>query len=154
MFDIVDIRKQYMQFNAHSFHGKSMEKSLIPYNIIIDFQVEYQVINPLIIYDEYGFAQGESAQQSYINNLVQNEISKIIDTYGIDTTYSNVDEHFNKVSKELTRTILSFDEVKEYDDFFRKKKRRSKEIKVEKCISINDIVITSFDKNISLRLTV
>lgn len=131
-----------------------MEKSLIPYNIIIDFQVEYQVINPLIIYDEYGFAQGESAQQSYINNLVQNEISKIIDTYGIDTTYSNVDEHFNKVSKELTRTILSFDEVKEYDDFFRKKKRRSKEIKVEKCISINDIVITSFDKNISLRLTV
>ena len=156
MFDKVDMRKKYLQLNAHSFHSNNMEKSTIPYNLIIDFQVEYQVINPLVIYDEYGFAEGESAQLSYINNKVQSRISDIIIEKGINITYEDIYNHLDKISEDNKKETLDYIKTKSYDCKFRDRKTKKMEnnILTEEYISINNIVVTSFDKNISLRTTV
>lgn len=154
MFDKVDMRKKYVQFNAHSFHGLNMEKGLIPYNIIIDFQVEYQVVNPLVIYDEYGFAQGESEYLSFINNTVQKDISKLICEKGIELTYKEIISYFEEKVKEYKKSTPCSSKIKEFDNSFRAKRRRNYFIEPNDGVSINDIIITSFDKNISLRTTV
>lgn len=59
MFDKVDMRKQYVFLNAHSFyHSGMVNDTIVPYNILIDFQVEYQVVNPLVIYEASGYKEG------------------------------------------------------------------------------------------------
>ena len=155
MFDRVDMRRRYMLLNAHSFHATGMEKSLVPYNIIIDFQVEYQVMNPLVIYDEYGFAQNEDSQISYINNAVQQIIAGAIREYGISLTYEDLEKHIDQQVKE---DIISDHSVEPSidDNFFRKNKGKNHldRTSAKDKVSINAIVITSFDKNISLRTTV
>ena len=40
MFDKVDMRKQYVFLNAHSFyHNGMVNDTIVPYNILSDFQV-------------------------------------------------------------------------------------------------------------------
>lgn len=158
-FDRVDMRKRYLQVNAHSFHSNQMGNSLIPYNIIIDVQVEYTVINPLVIYNEYGFAEGEDAYISFVNNSVQEIISKIIKTYGIELEYDILESCLKEDVRTYSLQPLSTDEIKSYDNPFseRYKKRHHiipKQVETQECISISNIVITSFDKNISIRTTV
>ncbi len=158
-FDKVDMRKKYLQVNAHSFHSNQMENLLIPYNIIIDVQIEYAVINPLVIYDEYGFAEGEEAYTSLVNNTVQEIISNIIKEYGIKLDYNILESCLKENVQNYNLQPLSFDEIKLYDNPFseRYKKRHNiapKQIESQECISISNIVITSFDKNISIRTTV
>ena len=158
-FEKVDMRARYLQVNAHSFHSSNMEKSIVPYNIIIDVQVEYRVINPLIIYDEYGFKEGEEAYTSYVNNTVQEIISTIIKTHGVALEYGTLDEALKTEVKNHTKQSLNEAEIKAYDNPFCEMyknlfKIRPKGIEVKECISISNIIITSFDKNISLRTTV
>ena len=153
------MRKRYLQVNAHSFHSNQMGNSLIPYNIIIDVQVEYTVINPLVIYNEYGFAEGEDAYISFVNNSVQEIISKIIKTYGIELEYDILESCLKEDVRTYSLQPLSTDEIKSYDNPFseRYKKRHHiipKQVETQECISISNIVITSFDKNISIRTTV
>ena len=158
-FDIVDMRKKYLQVNAHSFHSNQLGNTLIPYNIIIDVQVEYAVINPLVIYDEYGFAEGEDAYTSLINNTVQEIISKIIKKYGIELEYNILESCLKEDVQNYSLQPLSTDEIKSYDNPFseRYKKRHNiitKQVETHESISISNIVVTSFDKNISIRTTV
>lgn len=47
----VDMRRRFDTLYAHSFHFNNMEKLLIPYNIIADFQIEYQIKHPYIIFN-------------------------------------------------------------------------------------------------------
>ena len=148
-FDKVDIRKKYLFVNAHSFHSPDMEKSLIPYNIVIDVQVEYQVVNPLVIYDEYGFNEGEEANISYVNNTVQGILSEIIEKYGIGLNYNTLVTEIRKMQEKHKKEPLSIDKIKTYDN----KHKSQKTTRVEECISISNIVVTSFDKNISIRTT-
>ena len=44
------------------------------------------------------------------------------------------------------------DKEKEFDDDFTNRKRTV--VKIEDCFSINEVVLTSFDKNISIRTTI
>jgi len=152
IFDKVDIRKKYVQFNAHSFHTKKTANDLIPNNIIIDFQVEYQIINPLITYNEYGYNEKEDIQLSFINNMIQDKISKLIIDKGDNLSYEEVYNWFDKTSSEYFREQLPYNKIKLYDDSYRKRKR--KDIETKECISIRSIIVTSFDKNISLRTTI
>ena len=67
VFDKVDIRKKYSQFNAHSFYEcQNVNGVLIPYNILVDFQAEYQIVNPLGIYEANGLRDGEDIVISFI----------------------------------------------------------------------------------------
>ncbi len=158
-FDRVDMRKRYLQVNAHSYHSNQMGNPLIPYNIIIDVQVEYAVINPLVIYDEYGFAEGEDAYTSFVNNTVQEIISKIIQKYGIELEYNILESCLKEDVQNYSLQPLSTDEIKAYDNPFSERYKRRhniipKQVETQECISISNIVITSFDKNISIRTTV
>lgn len=152
-FDKVDMRKRYIQLSAHSFHSSQMKTSIIPYNIIIDVQVEYQVINPLIIYDEYGFKEGEDAFNSYVNNTVHGILSNILMQYGSELDYNTLIKELNNQFKEYQKCPLKEEEIKAFDNPFTER-LYSKEVNTDKCISILNIVVTSFDKNISLRTTV
>lgn len=154
-FDKVDMRMRYLQVNAHSFHCSDMEKSIVPYNIIIDVQVEYKVINPLIIYDEYGFKEGEDAYTSYVNNTVQEIISAIIKTHGAKLEYNTLDDALKTEVKNHTKQSLNEAEIKSYDNpYCRRSSSNLKKYDAKECISISNVVVTSFDKNISLRTTV
>ena len=73
------MRSKYAQFSAHSFHVTLNEdSSIIPYNILIDFQAEYNVVNPLVIYEATGFMYEEDITTSYISNTIHAHISKLI----------------------------------------------------------------------------
>ncbi|MFR9606810.1 MAG: hypothetical protein SNI42_07435, partial [Rikenellaceae bacterium] len=47
----VDLRRKYATLYAHSFHFDGMESCCVPYNIIVDLQVEYQILHPYIIFE-------------------------------------------------------------------------------------------------------
>ena len=153
MFDKVDMRKKYAQFNAHSFYNKEQQnETIVPYNILIDFQVEYQIINPLVIYESSGYMEGEDIALSYVNNTIHSHLSQLIQEKGSNLSYDDIISHFNTIVKELHfDKLLHDDEIKDDDSF---SKQNREKIELNKCVSINEIVITSFDKNISLRTTV
>lgn len=141
-FDKVDMRKHYLQVNAHSFHSEDMHSTIVPYNIIIDVQVEYQVINPLVIYEEYGFGEGEDAYISYVNNTVQEIISKIIKKYGISLDYSQLEEELGESIDEYIKEPLQTTEVHDFDNPFcsymrNRKGNSTKVVKTKDCISIS-----------------
>lgn len=158
-FEKVDMRKRYIQLNAHSFHSLQMETSKMPYNIIIDVQVEYQVINPLVIYDEYGFKEEEETLTSNIGNTIHEILSNILMQYGSKLDYNTLITELNNQLKKLYKHPLKKEEIKAFDNPFWEWYKRlfkiyPKEINTDECISILNIVVTSFDKNISLRTTV
>ena len=153
VFDKVDVREKYAQFNAHSFN-ETQNKSgiLIPYNILIDFQAEYQIVNPLGIYEAYGLRDNEDIIVSYIGNIIHSQISQLIKNKGTDLLYNDVVSLFETLPKELKIMKYTYNKEKEFDDTFCERNRTAIEIK--DCISINNVVLTSFDKNISIRTTV
>jgi hypothetical protein len=132
-----------------------MKETIIPYNVIIDVQVEYEVINPLVIYDEYGFKEGEEAYTSYVNNVVQEIISEIIFEYGIDLDYIKLDSGLKNKTIHTIRKRLKEEEIRKYDNPYcsinKKSDNELNELNAKDCISISNIVITSFDKNIAFR---
>lgn len=153
VFDKVDVREKYAQFNAHSFNEtQNVGEILIPYNILIDFQAEYQIVNPLGVYEAYGLRDNEDIIVSYIGNIIHSQISRLVKNKGTDLLYNDVVSLFETLPKELKIMKYTYDKEKEFDDTFCERNRTP--IKIKNCISINDVVLTSFDKNISIRTTV
>ncbi len=151
MFDKVDMRKQYVYLNAHSFyHNEKVNKTIVPYNILIDFQVECQVINPLVIYESSGYKEGENISLSYVNNAVHYRFSELIQKNVDDLSYVQILSYAKKIVEELHTEVIS----QENEDQYQLPKRGDLEIDLKDYISINEIIITSFDKNISLRTTI
>lgn len=151
-FDKVDMRSKYAQFSAHSFHVTLKEdSSIIPYNILIDFQAEYNVVNPLVIYEATGFMYEEDITTSYISNTIHAHISKLINQKAT-ISYKDIESLFIELSNKLKIDKYTSCKETEFDSNFLKRKRIN--IDISKCISINNIVLTSFDKNISIRTTI
>lgn len=151
MFDKVDMRKQYAFLNAHSFYFNGMVNDMIiPYNILIDFQVEYQVINPLVIYEASGYKEGEDASSSYVNNIIHHRLSELIQESVEDLSYSQILTYVNQIVQELHIDPIP----QKNEDQYQLPERGTKEIDLKDYISINEIIVTSFDKNISLRTTI
>lgn len=153
MFDKVDMRKRYAQFNAHSFYDERQKNdTIVPYNILIDFQMEYQIVNPLVIYEASGYFDREDIVLSYVNNIVHSRLSDLIHAKEEDLSYADIVSFFDLMVHDLHLDKISYENEVKLDDKFLNQQR--KEIRLEECISINKIVITSFDKNISLRTTI
>lgn len=153
VFDKVDVRKKYSQFNAHSFYGNQDEHGVfIPYNILVDFQAEYQIVNPLGIYEASGLRDGEDIVVSYVGNIIHSKISTLVKEKGIKLSYIDVESLFKQLSKVLHKEMYAEDIEKNFDDDFTNRKRSV--VKIEDCFSINEVVLTSFDKNISIRTTI
>lgn len=59
---------------------------------------------------------------------------------------------FKQLPTVLHKEMYAEDKEKEFDDDFTNRKRSV--VKIEDCFSINEVVLTSFDKNISIRTTI
>ena len=117
--------------------------------LLIDFQVEYQVVNPLVIYEASGYKEGEDVSLSYVNNAVHCRLSELIQENVDDLSYIQILAYANKIVQELHTEAIS----QENEDQYQLPKRGTDKVDLKDYISINEIIITSFDKNISLRTT-
>ena len=124
-FDIVNMKKQVHFLNAHSVKSKS--DKVIPYNITIDAQVEFRIIDPMVIYSIDIFDDGN---REPIRIYVDNEVHLLID----------------KVLKENPIDIQAM-----IDEALKKKNCKEKTNDLNDMIKIERIVISAFDYNLSLR---
>lgn len=144
----VDMRRRFGILYAHSFHFNKMEKLLIPYNIIADFQIEYQVKHPYIIFnieEESGSSITEERKyestkiKHMIENMIHSELSKYIHEKESSISYDDL-------IKFTSSMIAKYNHAENIAD--------NAKFEESKAFSLNNIVITSFDKNISLRTTI
>lgn len=144
----VDMRRRFATLYAHSFHSNDMEKLLIPYNIIADFQIEYQVKHPYIIFNiEEESSVSMTEERKYestkirymIENMIHAELSKYIQKKGGSINYDELIDFTDDVIAKY-KQIENVAENTEFEE--------------GKAFSINSIVITSFDKSIAHRATV
>lgn len=153
VFDKIDIRKKYSQFNANSFYEILDEDGvLIPYNILVEFQAEYQTIKPLGFYEVIGLRDGEAIVVSCIGNIILSNISTLVKEKGIKLSYIDVEFLFKQLPKLLHKKMYAEEKEKEFDDYFTNRKRS--DVRIKDCFSINEVILTSFDRNISIRTTI
>ena len=131
MFDKVDMRKKYAQFNAHSFYEtQQKDYTIVPYNILIDFQIEYQIINPLVIYEASGYMDGEDIILSYVNNTVHDRLSKLIQKKNGNLSYGDILSCFNRIVKDSCLEKNSYNNEVKFDNKFLKQTRKELELKI------------------------
>lgn len=120
-FDVVDMRYQTFNCTAHSFIYNA--EKIIPYNIVIDTQVEFRVKDPLIIY-----RLDKEALYSFVSNQVHQLLSfSFSEKASLD---------LNNLQKLVNEKLNQFKDIDK--EFYHD-------------IEISKIVITSYDYNISLR---
>lgn len=126
-FDIVDMRFQTFNSTAHSFGFNSSRT--IPYNIVIDTQIEFRIEDPKVIY-EFNNDFNNPINPLYL--FVSNQVHLLLSECFWDS------KQIEPLDLKDLQTIVN-DKLKEIDDDF--------------CqyIKINRVVITSYDYNISLR---
>ena len=86
----------------------------------------------------------------YVNNAVHCRLSELIQENVDDLSYIQILAYANKVVQELHTEAIS----QENEGRYQLPKRGTDKIDLKDYISINEIIITSFDKNISLRTTI
>ena len=144
-FDVVDIRKQVIYLNAHSVKNDDSQQKLIPFNTTIDAQCEFRIVNPNVIYkisdDIVKTENNYTTIESYVDNTVHILISRIICENGLSNiSNANIQK---LMDKELAKHNKGHPQGFEKDFDF----------KVSHAILIENVVIVSFDNNISLRQT-
>lgn len=144
----VDMRRRFDTLYAHSFHFNDMEKLLIPYNIIADFQIEYQVKHPYIIFNiEEESNVSITEERKYESTKVKHMIENII--------HSELSKHIHGKGGNI-----SYDDLMKFTDIMIAKYKHTEDVadnakfEEDKAFSLNSIVITSFDKSIAHRATV
>ena len=129
-FDIIDMRYHTFNSTAHSF-GYNIG-NIIPYNLVIDTQVEFRIKDPCIIYKlNNDFSNQMNPLYSFVSNQVHQLLSLCCNNFKLDPKV-DLDKIQESIDNEL-RTANKADET-----FY-------------KGIEIRKIIITSFDYNISLR---
>lgn len=126
-FDKVNMKRQVHFLNAHSV--KSKNDKIIPYNITVDAQVEFRIIDPFVIYHIDIF---DDANREPIRIYVDNEVHLLINSIIQDENLNAVDiqDRINKVLNIRNSTP---------QDYF------------QKAIKIERIIISAFDYNLSIR---
>lgn len=125
-FDLVNMKKQVHFLNAHSV--KSKNDKIIPYNITVDAQVEFRIIDPYVIYHIDIFDDGNREPiRIYVDNEVHLLINSIID--------------YN-ISPEQMQQLI---------DEKLAEKNNNRQDYFQQAILIERIVISAFDYNLSLR---
>lgn len=126
-FDIVDMRYQTFNSTAHSFGCNSSHT--IPYNIVIDTQIEFRIKDPKVIYE---LNNDFNNQTNPLYLFVSNQVHLLLSECLLDSKQT---DPINL--KVLQNTVAN--KLKNMNEDFCK------------YIKINRIVITSYDYNISLR---
>ena len=129
----------------NSFKYDDGSKNIIPFNTTIDAQCEFRIVNPNVIYkisdDIVKTENNYTTIESYVDNTVHILISRIIRQNGLSSiTNANIQE---MMDRELARFNRGHPQGFEKGFDFR----------ISHAILIENIVIVSFDNNISLRQT-
>ena len=124
-FDKVNMKKQVHYLNAHS-RVCSVNK-LMPYNITIDAQIEYKIINPLVIYKINCY---DDARHGSIRAYIDNEIHLML-----DEILKNKDIDIQKAIDEK----LIYRNSKKDDDF------------IKKSILIERVIICGYEYSIGIK---
>ena len=125
-FDIVNMKKQVHFLNAHSVKCKN--DKVIPYNITVDAQVEFRIIDPMVIYHIDTFDEGNSEPiRIYVDNEVHLLINSIINN---DITAEEAQRLIDEKLANRNKTPQNY---------------------FQQAILIERIVISAFDYNLSLR---
>ena len=126
-FDKINMKHQVHFLNAHSV--KSKNDKIIPYNITVDAQVEFRIIDPFVIYHIDIF---DDANREPIRIYVDNEVHLIINSIIQDENLRAVDIQ-EKIDEALN---IRNSNPQDY---------------LQKAIMIERIVISAFDYNLSIR---
>jgi len=125
-FDRVNMKLQVHFLNAHSV--KSGNDKIIPYNITIDAQVEFGIIDPRIIYKIDMFDDGNREPiRIYVDNEVHLLINSIIDC---NITAAEAQRLINAKLAERNQHPQNY---------------------FETAIKIERIILSAFDYNLSIR---
>ncbi len=145
------MRKRYLQVNAHSYHSNQMENPLITYNIIIDVQVESAQLLTLWLFMMSMVLLKARMHILFVNNTVQEIISKIIQKYDAELEYNILETCLKKDVQNYSLQPLSTDEIKAYDNPFSERyKRRHNIIPKQVRLSNNKSWTVSTAKSIRL----
>lgn len=126
-FDKVNMKKQIHFLNAHSVMVKS--DKIIPYNITVDAQVEFRIVDPMVIYHIDIFDEGN---REPIRIYVDNEVHLIINSIIQDEKLNAIDLQ-SKINDALN---LRNEKPQNY---------------FQEAIQIERIIISAFDYNLSIR---
>ena len=126
-FDKVNMKHQVHFLNAHSV--KSKNDKIIPYNITVDAQVEFRIVDPFVIYHIDIF---DSGNREPIRIYVDNEVHLLINSIIQDEDLKAVDIQ-NKINEALN------------------KRNAHPEDYLQKAIQIERVIISAFDYNLSIR---
>nr|DAK00206.1 MAG TPA: SPFH domain / Band 7 family [Bacteriophage sp.] len=126
-FDKVNIKLQVHFLNAHSV--KSKNDKVIPYNITIDAQVEFRILDPMVIYyidiEDNG---NREPIRIYVDNEIHLIINEIIQEDNL--TASQIQKLLNQKLEERNQHPKNY---------------------LEQAIKIERIVLSAFDYNLSIR---
>lgn len=126
-FDKVNTKLQVHFLNAHSV--KSKNDKVIPYNITIDAQVEFRIIDPMVIYH---IDIEDNGNREPIRIYVDNEIHLII---------NEIIQEDNLTASQIQRLL---------NEKLEKRNHNPKNY-LEQAIKIERIVLSAFDYNLSIR---
>lgn len=126
-FDKVNMKKQVHFLNAHSVMAK--DDKIIPYNITVDAQVEFKIIDPMVIYHIDMF---DDANREPIRIYVDNEAHLIINSIIQDENLKATD-----IQKKIDNALNI--------------RNSAPQNYLQKSIIIERIVISAFDFNLSIR---
>ena len=126
-FDCVNMKKQVHFLNTHS--NKYKKQGIVPYNVSINAQIEYRIIDPMVIYhiDIIDLGSREPIR-IYVDNEVHLLIGSIIEdeTLNISKAQELINEKLNQRNKNPK-------------DYF------------QRAILIERIVVNALDYNIALK---
>lgn len=126
-FDKVNTKLQVHFLNAHSV--KSKNDKVIPYNITIDAQVEFRILDPMVIYyidiEDNG---NREPIRIYVDNEIHLIINEIIQEDNL--TASQIQKLLNQKLEERNQHPKNY---------------------LEQAIKIERIVLSAFDYNLSIR---
>ena len=119
---------------------------------VIHSQIEKpkEVISMLV--KELGISEETARKKVEKVSSIEKIKSNVSKEIGDKISYIDVESLFRQLSKVLYKEMYAEGKEKEFDDDFTNRKRSV--VKIEDCLSINEVVLTSFDKNISIRTTI
>ncbi len=123
-FDTVNMKKQVHFLNAHSV--KATQDKIIPYNITVDAQVEFSIVDPMVIYKIDLVENGREPIRIYVDNEV----------------HLLIDEVLKDDPKDLQGAI---------NKALEKRSTLEKLGSLSNMIKIERIVISAYDHNLSIR---
>ncbi len=137
-FDVVDIRKHAIHIDSHSFF---FDKSkIIPFNLVLDTQIEFRIINPCVIYKIVEKENGNNWEPLYTH--ISNEAHLILSQVLKEMPSLESDQFYHHIQEAVDRHLAS---CRSKLNVHHKTAEMLMKTKAEEDILLEKIVVTGFD---------